>query len=162
MHPAGLEFFGEISIVSLIEELPVSASTFIDFPRNYAQVISLYENIPTPIQSVYKRYRIWGTRDTPVGAEFRGNVVPLYEANAQVSVSNTRISRDLVYEENLSILTHANYVNILELNADVSIQNLESIVRSISEHQIYIQPVSVAPEFNPREIEIYIQMNQDL
>ena len=162
VHPAGLEFFGEISIVSLIEELPVSASTFIDFPRNYAQVISLYENIPTPIQSVYKRYRIWGTRDTPVGAEFRGNVVPLYEANAQVSVSNTRISRDLVYEENLSILTHANYVNILELNADVSIQNLESIVRSFSELQIYLQPVSVAPEFNPRELEIDIQLNQDL
>lgn len=162
VHPAGLEFFGEISIISLVEDLPVTASTFIDFPRDYAQVISLYENIPTPIQSVYKRYRIWGTRDTPVGAEFRGNVVPIYEANAQIGVSNTRIARDLVYEENLSISTHTNYVNLLQLTADVSIQNLESIVRSFSELQIYLQPVSVASEFTPRETEIDIELNRNL
>jgi ribosome-binding protein aMBF1 (putative translation factor) len=157
VHPAGLEFFGEISIQSFIGTLPATISTLIDFPSAIINIVSL--SIPNPIQSVYKRYRIWGTRDNPQGAEFRGNVVPIYIAN---SISEPSINQWVVQispqeiDSKVIISPSRKFVEILELYADVSIQDIESIIRAFSELEIYVQPAIVTSNFVPKTIEIEI------
>jgi hypothetical protein len=157
VHPAGLEFFGEISIQSFIESLPASVSSIIDFPSAITSIIPI--GIANPIQSIYKRYRIWGTRDDPRGAEFRGNVVPIYIAN---SISESSINQWVIQispqeiDSKVVISPSREFVEILELYADVSIQDIESIVRAFSELEIYVQPAIVTSNFVPKTIEIEI------
>jgi len=160
IHPAGLEFFGEISIQSIIGGLTPTAFTFIDFPSAISSVISI--GVAEPIQSVYKRYRIWGTSANPIGVEFRGNVVPIYLANVSAAVE-TVISRNIELEtQNLTIQTHYTHVNILELYSDVSIQNIESIVKRFSELEIYVSPAIVSSNFVPKTIEVDVILQKNL
>lgn len=157
VHPAGLEFFGEISIVSLIEGLPVTARTILDFPSAIISDVNI--GLPEPIQSIYKRYRIWGTSANPVGAEFRGNVIPIYETQIPL---NTETVVNRIFDPvkiSLTINTYSSHVEILELLVDVSIQNIESIVRSFSELMIYLDPIDVSPDFIPKTIEVNIELD---
>jgi hypothetical protein len=160
VHPAGLEFFGEISIQSFIETLPASISSIVDFPSAIASNITMA--VADPIQSVYKRYRIWGTRDDPQGAEFRGNVVPIYISNSTIQSTTELIvkSPPQKIESIVVISPSREFVEILELYADVSIQDIESIIRAFSELEIYVQPAIVTPNFVPKTIEIEITNTQ--
>ncbi|NBP59150.1 hypothetical protein EBU71_21875, partial [bacterium] len=159
VHPAGLEFFGEISIQSIIGGLSPTAFTVIDFPSAISTVLPV--GLAEPIQSVYKRYRIWGSSANPVGAEFRGNVVPIYIANSVVEKSTEMVvTRPTELQVTLTIIPAANFVNILELYVDASVQNIESIVRRFSELEIYVSPAVVTPNFVPKTVEVDINLQK--
>jgi hypothetical protein len=159
IHPAGLEFFGEIFIQSIIGGLSPTAFTIIDFPSAISSLVPI--GVAEPIQSVYKRYRIWGSSANPVGAEFRGNVVPIYIANSVVEKSTEMVvTLPTELQVTLTIVPAANFVNILELYADASVQNIESIVRRFSELEIYVSPAVVTSNFVPKTVEVDINLQK--
>ena len=159
IHPAGLEFFGEISIQSIIGGLSPTAFTIIDFPSAISSLVPI--GVAEPIQSVYKRYRIWGSSANPVGAEFRGNVVPIYIANSVVEKSTEMVvTLPTELQVTLTIVPAANFVNILELYVDASVQNIESIVRRFSELEIYVSPAVVTSNFVPKTVEVDINLQK--